>query len=85
MATEKTMHDAPPEYDHREANAWANGYNSAIEYRDNVMVGACSLGSNPEELLRRAEVYISRTAADGRRTGLLVMELADVVRAALQG
>ena len=44
---------------------------------------ACGAGSNPPELLQRAESYLNRNDADGRGSALLIMELADCLRAAL--
>lgn len=39
--------------------------------------------TNSPELLERAEKYLAINTADGRGSGLLVMELADALRAAL--
>jgi hypothetical protein len=42
---------------------------------------ATGAGSTVPELLARAEKYLAINAADGRGSGLLVMELADALRA----
>lgn len=50
------------------------------EARVNAATGA---GSNAQELLVRAETYLNINDADGRGSALLIMELADALRAAL--
>jgi hypothetical protein len=52
------------------------------ELRDEPQAAAVTgAGSSIQELLRRAETYLNINAADGRGSGLLVMELADALRA----
>ncbi|MDB5584839.1 MAG: hypothetical protein JWR80_10015 [Bradyrhizobium sp.] len=54
-----------------------------VMWRTKEAPQALGAGSNIEELLTRAETYLNINTPDGRGSALLVMELADALRASL--